>query len=105
MGRLARALGDNLDIGLQRKGCGVGGGQAGHRLARSRARKEHLGELVELAATLLGSAAADKDLAADPEVAEAAGLLSQVVLKRRRSHRARPRCPPRGGTRPGGLAF
>ncbi len=44
-------------------------------------RKEHLGELVELAATLLGSSAADKELAADPEVAEAAGLLSQVVLQ------------------------
>ncbi len=44
-------------------------------------RKAHLGELVELAATLLGLAAADKDLAGDPEVAEAAGLLSQVVLQ------------------------
>ena len=44
-------------------------------------RKEHLGDLVEVAATLLGSAAADKELAADPEVAEAAALLSQVVLQ------------------------
>jgi Transposase DDE domain len=45
------------------------------------ARKEHLGELLELAATVLGSAAADQALMAEPEVAEAAGLLSQVVLQ------------------------
>ena len=40
-----------------------------------------MAELLGLAATLLGSAAADKELATDPEVAEAAGFLSQVVLQ------------------------
>ncbi len=45
------------------------------------ARKAHLGDLLGLAATLLGSAAADQELATDPEVAEAAGFLSQVVLQ------------------------
>ena len=69
------------------------------------ARKEHLGELLELAATLLGSAAADKELAADPEVAEAAGLLSQVVLQDVEATDDGPGCPGRGGPRPGGLAL
>jgi hypothetical protein len=81
MGRLARALGGHLDAGLAAKVLALAAAKPDFDWQDPAARKAHLGELVELAATLLGSAAADKELAADPEVAEAAGLLSQVVLQ------------------------
>ena len=81
MGRLARALGNNLDVGLAAKVLALAAAKPDIDWQGPEARKEHLGELLELAATLLGSAAADKELMADPEVAEAAGLLAQVVLQ------------------------
>jgi hypothetical protein len=81
MGRLARAMGANLDAELAAKVLGLAAAKPDIDWQDRAVRKEHLGELVELAATLLGSAAADKELMADPEVAEAAGLLSQVVLQ------------------------
>jgi Transposase DDE domain/Transposase domain (DUF772) len=81
MGRLARALGANLDVGLAAKVAALAAAKPDIDWQDPAARKGHLGELLELAATLLGSAAANKELAADPEVAEAAGLLSQVVLQ------------------------
>jgi len=81
MGRLARALGDNLDVGLAAKVLALAAAKPDIDWQDPVARKAHLGDLLELAATLLGSAAANKELAADPEVAEAAGLLSQVVLQ------------------------
>lgn len=81
MGRLARALGDNLDVGLAAKVLALAAAKPDIDWGDPAARKEHLGQLVELAATLLGSAAADKELMAQAEVAEAAGLLSQVVLQ------------------------
>ena len=81
MGRLARALGDSLDIGLAAKVLALAAAKPDIDWQDPAARKAHLGDLVELAATLLGTAAANKDLAADHEVTEAAGLLSQVVLQ------------------------
>jgi uncharacterized tellurite resistance protein B-like protein len=81
MGRLAQAMGGRLDAGLRAKAAGLAAAKPDIDWQDPSARKEHLGELVELAATLLGSAAADQELAADPEVAEAMGLLSQVVLQ------------------------
>jgi hypothetical protein len=77
-GRLARALGNNLDVALAAKVLALSAAKPDIDRQDPAARKEHLGEL---AATLLGTAAADRELAADPEVAEAAGLLSQVVLQ------------------------
>ena len=81
MGRLARALGGHLDAGLAAKVLALAAAKPDIDWQDPAARKEHLGDLVEVAATLLGSAAADKELVADPEVAEAAALLSQVVLQ------------------------
>jgi Transposase DDE domain/Transposase domain (DUF772) len=81
MGRLARALGADLDAGLSAKVAKLSAAKPDIDWQDPAARKEHLAELVELAASVLGSAAADKQLMADHEVAEAAGLLSQVVLQ------------------------
>ena len=81
MGRLARALGANLDAALAAKVAALAAAKPDIDWQDPAARKDHLGELVELAATLLGSAAANKELMARAEVAEAAGLLSQVVLQ------------------------
>jgi hypothetical protein len=87
MGRLARALGGHLDTGLRAKAVELAAAKPDIDWGDPAVRKEHLGELVELAATLLGTAAADNALADDAEVAEvpevdkAAGLLSRVVLQ------------------------
>ncbi len=81
MGRLARGMGAHLDVPLAAKVAVLAAAKPGIDWQDPVARKEHLGELVELAATLLGSAAADKELMAQAGVAEAAGLLSQVVLQ------------------------
>ena len=81
MGRLARALGDNLDVGLAGKVLALAAAKPDIDWQDPLARKAHLADLVELAATLLGSAAAGKELMAQPEVAEAVGVLSQVVLQ------------------------
>ena len=81
MGRLARALGANLDAALAAQVGALAAGKPDIDWQDPAARKGHLGELLELAATLLGSAAANKELMARAEVAEAASLLSQVVLQ------------------------
>ena len=81
IGRLARALGGHLELGVATKVAALTAAKPDIDWQDPAARKAHLGELVELAATVLGSAAADKKLVDDPEVAEAAGLLSQVVLQ------------------------
>ena len=80
MGRLARAMGGHLDGGLRAKAVELAAAKPDIDWADPAVRKAHLAELVELAATLLGTAA-DKELAGDAEVAEAAELLSQVVLQ------------------------
>ncbi len=64
MGRLARALGGHLDAALAAKVAALAAAKPDIDWQDPAARKEHLGELLELAATLLGSAAADKELAA-----------------------------------------
>ncbi len=81
MGRLARALGSHLDAALAAEVAALAAAKPDIDWQDPAARKAHLGELVELAATLLGRAAANKELMARAEVAEAAGLLSQVVLQ------------------------
>ncbi len=67
MGRLARALASHLDAALAAKVAALAAAKPGIDWQGPVARKEHLGELLELAATLLGSAAADPGLAADPD--------------------------------------
>ena len=62
MGRLARAMGSNLDVGLAAKVLALAAAKPDIDWQDPAARKEHLGELLGLAATLLGSAAADKEL-------------------------------------------
>jgi hypothetical protein len=81
MGRLAPALSEDLDAGLSAKVAKLAAAKPDIDWQDPAARKEHLGELVELAASVLGCAAANEQLMADPAVAEAASLLSQVVLQ------------------------
>ena len=54
MGRLARAMGDHLDVGLAAKVAALAAAKPDIDWQDPAARKAHLGELVELAATLLG---------------------------------------------------
>jgi len=75
MGRLARAMGGHLDAGLRAKALELAAAKPDIDWQDAAVRKAHLGELLELAATLVGTAAADA------EVAEAAELLSRVVLQ------------------------
>jgi transposase len=79
MGRLARAMGGRLDAGLRVKAIELAAAKPDIDWQNPADRKAHLGDLVELAARLLGEAAASQEMAADEELAEAAGLLSQVV--------------------------
>jgi hypothetical protein len=82
MGRLARAMGDHLDENFRAQALGLAAAKPDIDWQVPAVRKAHLGELLELAATLLGTvAAAGTELAADAEVAEAAELLSRVVLQ------------------------
>ncbi len=81
MGRLARPWVTGLDVGLAAKVLALAAAKPDIDWQDPLAAETHLGDLLELAATLLGSAAANKELAADPEGAEAAGILSQVVLQ------------------------
>jgi hypothetical protein len=81
MGRLARAMGGRLDAGLRAKAIELAAAKPDIDWQDPAARHAHLGGLVELAATMLGEAAASAEVAGDAEVAEAAGLLGQVVLQ------------------------
>ena len=105
MGRLARALGDNLDVGLAAKVLALAAAKPDIDWQDAAARKEHLGELVELAATLLGSAAADKELMAQPRGGRGSRAAVPGGPPRRRGQHRRPRYPGRGGPRPGGVAL
>ena len=80
-GRLARALGEHLDAAVAARVAALAAAKPDIDWADPAERKAHLAELVDLAASVLGTAAADSELMADPEVAEAAGLVSQVVLQ------------------------
>jgi transposase len=80
MGRLARALDGRLDARLRARALELAAAKPDIDWQDPAARRAHLGGLVELAATMLGEAAVS-DAAGDAEVAEAAGLLSQVVLQ------------------------
>ncbi len=81
MGRLARAMGSHLDVPLAAKVAALAAAKPDLDWQDPAAREAHLAELVDLAATVMGSAASDRELMAEPEVAEAAALLSQVVLQ------------------------
>jgi len=79
-GRLARAMGGRLDPALRAQAIELAAAKPDIDWQDPAARQAHLGGLVEFAARLLGEVAA-VDGAGDAEVAEAAGLLSQVVLQ------------------------
>ena len=81
MGRLARAMGGRLDARLRAKAIELAEAKPDIDWQDPAQRRAHLGDLVDFAARLLGEAAADETVAGDSEVAEAAGLLSQVVLQ------------------------
>jgi hypothetical protein len=80
-GRLARAMGDRLDPGLAGECSGLAAVKPDLDWQDPAVRKDHLWDLVDLAAEVLASAATDATAMADPEVAEAARLLAEVVLQ------------------------
>jgi transposase len=80
MGHLARAMGGHLSTKLRAKALELAADKPDVDWGDPAVRKAHLGELVDLAARLLGEAATS-EVAEEAEVAEASGLLSQVVLQ------------------------
>src|ERR1700737_3446926 len=81
IGRLARAMGDRLDAEVAGEGLGLAAAKPDLDWQDPAVRKAHLGDLVELAAEVLATAANDAVAMADPEVAKAAALLGEVVLQ------------------------
>jgi hypothetical protein len=80
MGRVARAMGERLDEGLRAETLELAASKPDIDWQDPVARRAHLEDLVELAAELLGTVAGS-EVAGEAEVAEAAGLLAQVVLQ------------------------
>lgn len=80
IGRLARAMGERLDSGLFAECTGLAATKPDFDWQDPAARKEHLEDLVDLAAEMVATATVS-DVAGDPEVAEAARLLAAVVLQ------------------------
>jgi Transposase DDE domain/Transposase domain (DUF772) len=80
IGRLARAMGERLDRDLSAECTGLAATKPDIDWQDRAARKEHLGDLVDLAAEMVATAAMS-DAVGDPEVAEAARLLAAVVLQ------------------------
>lgn len=80
-GRLARAMGDRLDPELAAEALGLAAVKPDLDWQDPAERKDHLWDLVDLAAEVLATAATDAEAMADPEVAEAARLLAEVVLQ------------------------
>jgi hypothetical protein len=74
MGRLARAAGEGIDAELAQRVWALAAAKADIDWHDPQVRKAHLGELVAAAQALLEAVDID-----DPQVAEAAGLLAQVV--------------------------
>jgi hypothetical protein len=81
LGRLARTMGDRLDPELAAECAELSGKKPGIDWQDPPARKAHLADLVALAAEVLATVASRCDLSSDPVVAEAARLLSEVVLQ------------------------
>jgi hypothetical protein len=81
IGRLARAMGDRLDADVAAEALGLAAVKPDMDWQDPAVRTEHLGDLVELAAEVLATAAGDASAMADGEVAEAARLLAEVVLQ------------------------
>ncbi|MGH9125605.1 MAG: IS1182 family transposase, partial [Acidimicrobiales bacterium] len=77
-GRLVRALGGRIDAELSAKVIALAEAKPDIDWDDPAARRAHLAELVELAATLVGVAA--PETGADPDVAEASEVLAKVVL-------------------------
>jgi transposase len=73
IGRLARAVGDRLDAELSAECAGLAAAKPDIDWQDRAARREHLGDLVDLAAEMMATAAMS-DVCSDPEVAEAARL-------------------------------
>jgi hypothetical protein len=80
IGRLARAMGDRLDRQLSFECSELAARKPDIDWQDPAARKEHLGDLVDLAAEMIATATMS-DVAGEPEVAEAARLLAAVVLQ------------------------
>jgi hypothetical protein len=80
IGRLARAMAGHLDAGLAGEIAELAAGKPDIDWQDPLVRRAHLADLVDLAAEMV-AAAAGRELAGDPEIAEAAGLLAQVVLQ------------------------
>ena len=80
IGRLARAMGERLDSDLSIECAGLAATKPDIDWQDPAQRREHLGDLVELAAEMLATATMS-DVAGDPEVTEAARLLAAVVLQ------------------------
>lgn len=74
MGRLARAAGDAVDAEVAGRAGALAAAKADIDWHDPQVRKTHLGELVAAAQALLEAVDVD-----DPQVAEAAGLLAQIV--------------------------
>jgi hypothetical protein len=81
IGRLARAMGDRLDPEVAAECSGLAAVKPDLDWQDPVVRKDHLWDLVDLAAEVLATAATDVEAMADPEVAEAARLLAEVVLQ------------------------
>jgi transposase len=80
IGRLARAMGEHLDGDLSAECARLAATKPDIDWQDAAARKEHLGDIVDLAAEMVATATMS-DVARDPEVAEAARLLAAVVLQ------------------------
>ena len=80
IGRLARAMGNSLDRDLSAECIGLAATKPDIDWQDPAARREHLGDLVDLAAEMVATATMS-DVAGDPEVAETARLLAAVVLQ------------------------
>jgi hypothetical protein len=81
MGRVARAMGDRLDAEVAAEIADLAARKPDFDWQDRQARREHLGDLVDLAAEVLGCVAESGAATVDPEVAEAADVLSRVVLQ------------------------
>jgi hypothetical protein len=80
IGRLARAMGNSLDRDLSVECTELAATKPDIDWQDQAERREHLGDLVDLAAEMIATATMS-DVAADPEVAEAARLLAAIVLQ------------------------
>ena len=77
IGRLARAMGGHLDADLSVECTGLAGSKPDIDWQDPAERREHLGDLVDLAAEMIATATMS-DVSGDPEVTEPARLLAAL---------------------------